>query len=75
MQSTRGKYLLFADADGATKFSDLDKLTMEMEKQAPSWQSEAIVIGSRSHLEEDAIATRSFFRYVCVMADGFFGLR
>lgn len=26
MQSARGSVLLFADADGATKFSDLDKL-------------------------------------------------
>lgn len=62
MQSTRGKYLLFADADGATKFSDLEKLFKEMIKIAPSWHSEGIVIGSRSHLEEEAIATRSVFR-------------
>lgn len=62
MQSTRGKYLLFADADGATKFSDLDKMLAEMLKLAPNWHSEAIVIGSRSHLEEKAIATRSLFR-------------
>lgn len=26
MQSTRGKLLLFADADGATKFSDYNKV-------------------------------------------------
>lgn len=26
MQSTRGRLLLFADADGATKFSDYDKV-------------------------------------------------
>lgn len=62
MQSTRGKYLLFADADGATQFSDLQKLLEEMSKIAPSWDTEAIVIGSRSHLEDEAIAKRSFFR-------------
>lgn len=26
MLSARGRYLLFADADGATKFEDLEKL-------------------------------------------------
>lgn len=62
MQSARGKYLLFADADGATYFPDLDKLTKAMQQQAPEWQTEAIVIGSRAHLEDEAIATRSFFR-------------
>ena len=30
MISSRGKYLLFADADGATKFSELEKLETEM---------------------------------------------
>ena len=30
MQSARGSVLLFADADGATKFSDLDKLDNSM---------------------------------------------
>lgn len=62
MQSARGKYLLFADADGATYFPDLSKLTKAMHELAPEWQTEAIVIGSRAHLEDEAIATRSFFR-------------
>jgi hypothetical protein len=31
MLSSRGKFQLFADADGATKFSDLDRLQREME--------------------------------------------
>lgn len=30
MNSARGALLLFADADGATKFSDLDKLDKKM---------------------------------------------
>lgn len=62
MEKARGQYLLFADADGATQFSDLDKLTKSMLDLAPKWQTEAIVIGSRAHLEDEAIATRSFFR-------------
>lgn len=37
MLSARGRHLLFADADGATQFSDLDKLeevANELLKQA-----------------------------------------
>lgn len=30
MQSARGKFLLFADADGATEFNDLVKLEAKM---------------------------------------------
>ena len=62
MQSSRGKYLLFADADGATHFPDIDKLINEIKKIAPDCKTEAIVIGSRAHLEDEAIASRSFFR-------------
>jgi len=31
MLSARGKELLFADADGATKFEDLEKLEKELQ--------------------------------------------
>uniref|UniRef100_A0A023GMZ9 Dolichyl-phosphate beta-glucosyltransferase n=1 Tax=Amblyomma triste TaxID=251400 RepID=A0A023GMZ9_AMBTT len=61
MLSARGKWLLFADADGATKFSDLDKLEEEADrllKKSPT----VVVVGSRSHLEKESIAERSFFR-------------
>ena len=30
MLSARGKYLLFADADGATRFKDIEKLEHQM---------------------------------------------
>jgi len=36
MQSARGRTLLFADADGATKFEDLDKLETVLHYLAPS---------------------------------------
>lgn len=62
MLSARGRYLLFADADGATKFSDFDKLEKNMKSITKDWQSDGIVVGSRSHLEQDAIASRSLFR-------------
>lgn len=57
--SSRGELVLFADADGATKFSDLGKLMIAMNE---SDCKPAIVIGSRAHLEEDAIASRSAIR-------------
>lgn len=64
MLSARGQQLLFADADGATKFTDLDKLDAQMKTLTEDWQDSAIIIGSRAHLEDEAIATRSFFRTI-----------
>lgn len=65
MFSSRGKQLLFADADGATKFEDITKLQNNL-KDILKGESEdeglALVCGSRAHLEEDAIASRSIFR-------------
>lgn len=61
MLSARGRYVLFVDADGATKFSDLDKLFVEIERLP---QDRAIAVGSRSHLEQESIAERSFFRTI-----------
>lgn len=58
--SSRGKSILFADADGATKFADLAKLKECLETLGP----DGIVCGSRAHLEDDSIASRSFFRTV-----------
>lgn len=63
MLSARGRNLLFADADGATKFADFDKLNEVLKEIAKDWQDDAVVIGSRAHLENEAIATRSAFRY------------
>lgn len=57
----RGRQLLFADADGASKFSDLDKLEKEMSKKKNS-DNMAVICGSRAHLEQDSIAKRSLFR-------------
>jgi hypothetical protein len=54
MMCARGKYLLMADADGATKFSDYFRLQAAMttiEKNGLGF-----VVGSRAHLQEEAIA-------------------
>lgn len=56
----RGKLLLFADADGATQFSDYEKLEKEMKKINKNGLG--VICGSRAHLEQESIAQRSMFR-------------
>lgn len=62
--ASRGKLILFADADGATKFSEIDKLENFMYSSTDNFDdiSMSISIGSRAHMEEQAIASRSYFR-------------
>ncbi|EDO47036.1 predicted protein [Nematostella vectensis] len=61
--SSRGRKILMADADGATKFSDLDRLDTALnDVTAAKGVKPAIVCGSRAHLQEEAVATRSAFR-------------
>ncbi|KAI9205490.1 dolichyl-phosphate beta-glucosyltransferase Alg5 [Polychytrium aggregatum] len=61
MMVARGQRLLFVDADGATKFSDLDKLEAAMDRIVSKGQ--AIVVGSRAHMvTSDAVVKRSFIR-------------
>nr|CAG4652091.1 EOG090X0BIY [Triops cancriformis] len=66
MLRARGKRLLFADADGASKFEDIEKLETRLveviQGQEDGGTVAAIVCGSRAHLEEESIATRSYFR-------------
>jgi len=63
MLSSRGQLLLFADADGATKFSDFDKLETFMNENKDC-DRPAIAIGSRAHLQDESIAARSLFRTI-----------
>ncbi|CEL61542.1 dolichyl-phosphate beta-glucosyltransferase [Rhizoctonia solani AG-1 IB] len=57
MLHARGKRMLMVDADGASKFSDLDKLWAAMDNGAD------VVCGSRAHLVgTDAVVKRSFIR-------------
>ncbi|KAF8248076.1 UDP-glucose:dolichyl-phosphate glucosyltransferase [Wilcoxina mikolae CBS 423.85] len=59
MRHIRGKYAVFADADGATKFSDLTTLM----KQLPEREGYGIAVGSRAHMvKTDAVVKRSFVR-------------
>ncbi|XP_037069888.1 dolichyl-phosphate beta-glucosyltransferase-like [Pollicipes pollicipes] len=64
MLSSRGHWLLFADADGATRFSDLDQLEAQLAPLAERPDTAALVCGSRAHLEKESIAQRSLFRTV-----------
>ncbi|CAG7832696.1 unnamed protein product [Allacma fusca] len=71
VQSSRGAFILFADADGATRFSDLDKLYSRFNQvlakaqfKDSEWKYRSIICGSRAHLEQESIATRSFFRTI-----------
>jgi len=63
MLRARGKYLLFADADGATTFSELSKLEKELGK-IESGAGHGLVCGSRAHLQDESISSRSFFRTI-----------
>ena len=65
---SRGKYVLFADADGATDIKDLDKLLtriQSIEIDSPKLGgSVGMTIGSRAHLEKKSIAKRKFYRTI-----------
>ena len=66
MLVARGRTLMFADADGATKFSELNKVSSKLQEISVERNGEALglVCGSRAHLEEESVAKRSFFRTV-----------
>ncbi|CAB3228774.1 unnamed protein product [Arctia plantaginis] len=73
VQSCRGATILFADADGASKFEDLTKLEGAikdiincdyMVEPRDASNNIAIAIGSRAHLEKESLATRSVFRNI-----------
>ncbi|XP_035312090.1 dolichyl-phosphate beta-glucosyltransferase isoform X1 [Cricetulus griseus] len=60
--SSRGEKILMADADGATKFPDVEKLEKGLSALQPWPDQMAIACGSRAHLEKESIAQRSYFR-------------
>jgi len=64
MLVARGEVVLFMDADGATKVSDVEKLEASLQSVVTGKRDGAVgmVVGSRAHLEDDAIATRHWYR-------------
>ncbi|GMM29165.1 dolichyl-phosphate beta-glucosyltransferase [Martiniozyma asiatica (nom. inval.)] len=62
IQLATGKYRIFADADGATRFSDISKLLNEIQK-FENEDTPAVAIGSRAHMvNTDAVVKRSMIR-------------
>lgn len=62
MLKARGENLLFADADGATTFEDLAKLEENLKEIEVD--GHGLVCGSRAHLEEESIASRTVIRTI-----------
>ncbi|KAK6505780.1 dolichyl-phosphate beta-glucosyltransferase [Arthrobotrys musiformis] len=72
MRHIRGRYAVFADADGATKFSDLRTLlsrlqSIESTRPSPTNPSKTehhgIAVGSRAHMvNSSAVVARSWYR-------------
>lgn len=61
MMHARGEYILFADADGASKFSDLALLIDQLKKIEVDGLG--IAVGSRAHMmTTDVVVKRSFIR-------------
>jgi dolichyl-phosphate beta-glucosyltransferase len=61
MRHIRGRYAVFADADGASKFSDLSTLMTRV--RGVEKEGYGIAVGSRAHMvTTDAVVKRSFIR-------------
>ncbi|KAJ6783219.1 hypothetical protein PWT90_01136 [Aphanocladium album] len=62
LRHVRGHYVLFADADGATRFSDVGRL-MEGCEEVVDASGRGVAIGSRAHLVgSEAVVKRSALR-------------
>ncbi|KAE9986157.1 hypothetical protein EG328_006420 [Venturia inaequalis] len=62
MRHVRGKYAVFADADGASKFEDVEHL-VRMCQECEDPDGRAVAIGSRAHLVgSEAVVKRSRLR-------------
>ncbi|THW09451.1 dolichyl-phosphate beta-glucosyltransferase [Aureobasidium pullulans] len=62
MRHARGAYIVFADADGASRFSDLGKLMENCDRVADD-KGRAVGVGSRAHMVgSEAVVKRSFLR-------------
>lgn len=62
LRHVRGHYVLFADADGATRFSDVGKLIEGCEEVVDA-SGRGVAIGSRAHLVgSEAVVKRSALR-------------
>jgi len=60
MLAARGQYLLMADADAATRISDLESLETRIKEIDKDGR--AVAVGSRAHLQDNVVATRKWHR-------------
>lgn len=61
MRHVRGEYVVFADADGASTFSDLPKLLLACQA-VEDGQQKGVAVGSRAHLVgSEAVVTVGYF--------------
>lgn len=67
MRHVRGEFAVFADADGASRFADLEALFAELRRVQV--QECAIAVGSRAHMvTTDAVVKRAFVRNLLMHA-------
>lgn len=67
MFCTRGEKVLFVDADGATKFSDLTNVENALDALHGGKNGMAISVGSRAHLQDEAVAqVKNLFFITCL---------
>ncbi|OJT11079.1 Dolichyl-phosphate beta-glucosyltransferase [Trametes pubescens] len=65
MLHARGARLLMVDADGASRFEDLELLWKAMDGLMPKGDEAAVVVGSRAHLvKTEAVVKRSVLRNI-----------
>jgi dolichyl-phosphate beta-glucosyltransferase len=66
MLHARGELLLMVDADGATRFADVERLEKQLASvvSQPGSNGHGVAVGSRKHLQSDAVATRKWYRNV-----------
>uniref|UniRef100_A0A8C4N686 Dolichyl-phosphate beta-glucosyltransferase n=2 Tax=Eptatretus burgeri TaxID=7764 RepID=A0A8C4N686_EPTBU len=67
MFASRGRHVLMADADGATRFADIEAVEEALKKLLGKDGELAIACGSRAHLEKESIAKRSYFRTLLML--------
>ena len=70
MLYSRGERLLMVDADGASKFSDLEDLWKTMDEIAPN-QKAGIVVGSRAHLVNSEAVVKVVCSFFFARIDSF----
>jgi dolichyl-phosphate beta-glucosyltransferase len=65
MMRARGKYLLMADADGATEITDYVRLQHHLSNILSDQKTElGVAFGSRAHLEKGSVSTRAWYRTI-----------